>query len=337
MKKFLIKIGCLSFSILLIGMLLLNYSYYFSQASSLKLCMDMMYDESINYDMALVGPSTVYSGYSTKVLDEKLGTNSIILSTPGMLSCDAYILIEEFLKNNQTKYVVLDVEPDYYMGKDLYNSTESNTTRMVLGTVKPSLSKICFQLAMIVKRPKLFGDFLVCIFNPIRLLPGQYEKYFNWDIVKEMHEQYILGNKGEIFCEGTVSDVELQEFKLHRDLNIRMQIAFDYTEKIAAVCKKNDVKLFLVTQGPTDAYINAYPDWKVFHDTMEEFASGLDVEYWDFAYASPQLWKRDIDNWSDAVHLSKQGAYEFSEALTQIIYMWENEENYEDLFGGSLP
>lgn len=335
MKKFLIKIGCLSFSILLIGMLLLNYSYYFSQPSSLKLCMDMMYDDSTNYDMALVGPSTVYSGYSTEVLDEKLGTNSIILSTEGMLSCDAYILIEEFLKNNQAKYVVLDVEPDYYMGKDLYNSTESNTTRMVLGTVKPSISKICFQLAMIVKRPKVLGDFLVCDFNPIRLFPGQYEKYINWNTVKEMYSHYILGKKGERYTEGSGSYEDLEDFKLERDMNIRMKIAFDYTEKIAEVCKKNDAKLLLVTSSPSDAYVNAYPDYKKFHDIMEEFATGMDVEYWDFAYASPKLWKRNVDNWSDAVHLSRQGAYEFSEALAKIMYMWEDEENFENLFDES--
>lgn len=337
------KLGIIFGAVVLIGIAgtMLSYyttdynysSKYTSKISTLKLCMNMVRSDE-NYDVAFIGPSTVYSGYITSIFDDKLGCNSINLGSEFQLVCDSYAVTRDYLKNNDAKYVVLEVDPGLYMGKNSYNDNEHNTTPYTLTTLKPSWDKFTFVLEMIVKRPATAFRNIKFYVNPLNII--NYDKNINWERATSYYESIgmIVGPKGELLYSETINDGTLGEMEVDSDYDpsYKVEIAREYIDRITELCDEYDAELILVTQGPSDASILSNPDWEEAHRYFSDYAKENGLLYLDFAYAKESTYEKKTDSWFNAGHLSSIGAERFSTACAQVLADYKAGEDVSDLF-----
>ena len=159
MNKIVKRLLIIFMPVLVIGFVFTHFNYYYIIVSNLKLAMDDM-RKNENYDVAIIGPSTAYSGFIPCIIDKELKVNSINLGTGAQLACDSYFITKEYIEYNKPRFIIFNIEPEYFFGENRYISTKSDTTINTLGTVKPSIDKLKFELRMLLERPQVALDFL---------------------------------------------------------------------------------------------------------------------------------------------------------------------------------
>ena len=315
MRKLSLKILLVVGSIFLIGLLITNYNYYYGESSTLKLCMDEARDENTNYDFVILGSSTAYSSYSTEIIDNRLGVNSLNLGSEFQLVCDSNEILKDYLKYNNPKYIVFEVDPYYFWSDYSYIDTMSNSTTNVLPALKPSFNKMKYTCEMMIRRPELAKDFITYSVNPKRLM-APYESNYNWGEF-EADESYIMTHKGDKLYTAVLDEATLKAASAGFPMDYSM--GWDYLEKFVASAKDSGAELIFVTSGPTDAYVESCGTWEEIHNGFAEATEKAGAKYYDFTYAKPELWDKDITDWADNVHLNAQGAIKVTNALCDVI------------------
>lgn len=321
MKKLLYKISAVFLPVLLLGLTGTSYRYYDGSASMLKVFMDKVRSEE-NYDMAFIGPSTVYSSYIPEIFDRQMGTHSVNLGSAGQLLCDSYFILKDYLNFNSSKIVVLEIEPDYFIGKNLYNRNENNSTIDTLRAIEPSFEKLIYECEMAGRRREVAASFFSYKFHPKMFFRQWYADYYTLEQAKKECNKDIFrpGDRGEMLYlhtndNGSLGKIESIEY----NPDVYVKISFDYIEKIADLCRDRNVRLVLATAGPTDAYVLTRGSWGDDHNMLARLAKRLGAEYYDFTYAKPSLWSRDADTWTDFYHLSCEGAKDFSTVFSAVL------------------
>lgn len=89
--------------------------------------------------------------------------------------------------------------------------------------------------------------------------------------------------------------------------------------RIAEFCKKQNIRLVLVTAPLPSAYVQDTQNYQAYVDAMRSFAAANGTQYWDFSlFKDTDLLPIGFDDFSDMHHLNGQGAETFSKAFATV-------------------
>ena len=80
-----------------------------------------------------------------------------------------------------------------------------------------------------------------------------------------------------------------------------------YINKIAELCKENDIELVLVTAPIANVSMDYITDYNLVHDKMAEIAENIDAKYIDFNIINSEEGLLKLENFRDDAHLNDSG------------------------------
>lgn len=250
------------------------------------------YDEDKDHDVVFIGDCEVYENFTPAVLWEEYGINSYIRGSAQQLIWQSYYLLEDTLRYETPDVVVFNVlalkynEPQ----KEAYN-------RMSIDGMKWSVSKAKNIQASMLSDEK----FLDYVFPVLR--------YHSRITELGMEDFEYLFKRDKVSYNGYYMRVDVKpavnvpEGRPLGDYRFG-DTAYEYLDKITALCKEKGVELILV-KAPS-LYPYWYDEWEV---QMEDYATEHGMRYINFLELVEEC-DLDfmVDTYDAGLHLNLSGA-----------------------------
>ena len=257
-------------------------------------------------DVVFMGNSDIYRGISPIVLWDEYGIASYNFVSSGQRMWTAYYLMEEALKYQKPKVIVLNMDAAFNETK----SSESNY-RKAFDNMKFGTTKIKAILDKVFKNKLI--DKISYIFPTIRY-------HSRWAELKENDLLEAFKNvkfeyKGmDLTTEIKPYNYEYQYMeKDHSEEKIGKKCS-KYLNKMINLCKKYDIELLLIELPSAESWSNDLSK------KTTEFAKENNLKYIDMNLNAKELgfdWKTDSSDGGD--HLNVYGATKISKYLGNIL------------------
>lgn len=261
------------------------------------------YDETKDHDVVFIGDCEVYENFIPAVLWEEYGINSFIRGSAQQLIWQSYYLLEETLNYETPDVVVFNILSMKYNTpqKEAYN-------RMTIDGMKWSMSKLGSIQASMTKDEQ----FLDYIFPILRyhtriteLTPDDFNYLFHKDKVT-FNGYYMRVDVKP--AENVPTGRPLADYNFG-------ETAYEYLDKITALCKEKGVQLVLI-KAPS-LYPYWYDEWEV---QMEEYARENDLLYINFLELIEECGLDfTTDTYDAGLHLNLSGAKKTSRWFGQFL------------------
>lgn len=257
------------------------------------------YDEAKDHDVVFVGDCEVYENFIPAVLWEEFGINSYIRGSAQQLIWQSYYLLEETLKYETPEVVIFNVLAMKYNTpqKEAYN-------RMTIDGMKWSASKVNSIRASMMPDE----NFLDYVF-PILRYHTRISELTKDDFTYLFHRDKVTFNGYYMRVDvkpanGVPSARPLADYTFG-------ETAYEYLDKITAICKEKGVELILI-KAPS-LYPYWYEEWEV---QMEEYAAANNLKYINFLELQEEC-QLDFttDTYDAGLHLNLSGAKKTSRWL----------------------
>ncbi len=250
------------------------------------------YDEEKDHDVIFIGDCEAYENFTPALLWEEYGINSFIRGSAQQLVWQSYYLLEETLAYETPDVVIFNVLAMKYNvpQKEAYN-------RMTLDGMKWSSSKIGSVKASMTKDEQ----FLDYVFPILRyhsriteLTPDDFKYLFHKAKVtfNGYYMRVDVKPAGYIPAGKPLGDYRFGE------------TAYEYLDKITALCKEKGVELILMKAPSLHPYW--YEEWEV---QMEEYAAKNDLRYINYLELIEECGLNfATDTYDAGLHLNLSGA-----------------------------
>lgn len=263
------------------------------------------YQEEKDHDVVFIGDCEVYENFSPKVLWEEYGINSFIRGSAQQLIWQSYYLLEDTLRYEKPDVVIFNVLAMQYNEpqKEAYN-------RMTLEGMKWSMSKVkSIQASMTDDE-----EFLDYVFPILRY-------HSRWSELGAEDVEYMFKEK-QVSHNGYYMRVDVKPAENIPDKRILPDYrfgenAYEYLDKMTALCKENDIQLVLI-KAPS-LYPHWYDEWEV---QMEEYAAENDLLYINFLELIDETGLDFTQDTYDAgLHLNLSGAEKVTKYLGEVLLL----------------
>lgn len=282
------------------------------------------YKSPKNHEVIFIGDCEVYANFNPMILYEEYGISSYVRGNSQQLIWQSYYILEETLKYEIPKVVVLNVNSLRYDKSSEKRSEAYN--RLIIDRMKWSDSKI-----NLIKESMLPEETFISYIFPILRYHSRYDELSKEDLkylVKRDNVTYngFLINKEVKGVENLPVKRKLNKYDFNSD-NIK------WLDKILELCKKNNIKLVLI-KAPS-----ILPYW---YDEYEEqvinYASKNDLMYVNLLNAKDDIGiDYSKDTYDGGLHLNLSGAIKnskyFGKVLKQSIDLkdYHGDNYYEEL------
>ena len=273
------------------------------------------YETSPNsLDLVFVGSSYAYRSFDAEVFDNKLNVNSFNMGSPLQKPVESYYVLKETLKLQKPSFVIYDVNwgvfnEDKYFNTKLWNFDNMNF----------SINKINYLLNVFDT-----DQYFNAVFKSMRyhdefdeLILGKKPKQSSNNI-----ETYLKQYKGKGFVinNGIVSLDNIEKpFKNSKE-NPKVynwnKKQLKYFRKSVELCKKENIKLVLVTAPLAPSYLENYNEYWYDYDTIHKSACALAqqyaLKYFDYNMINKSENIVTDKDFSDTNHLNYDGAQKIS-------------------------
>ena len=254
------------------------------------------YDEEKNHDVIFIGDCEVYENISPVALWENYGITSYIRGSPQQLVWQSYYLLEEMLRYETPRVVVLSV-------LDLkYGSPQNEAyNRLTLDGMRLSAPKIKSVRASMTADE----DWITYVLPVLRyhdrwqeLTGDDFTYFFSGDRVS--HNGYMM--RCDIKPASFVpTGPRLPDYSFSA-------ASYEYLDRITALCEANGIELVLF-KAPS-LYPYWYDEWD---EQMEQYANGRGVNYINtLEYIGDIGLDFDSDTYDAGLHLNFYGAEKLS-------------------------
>lgn len=261
------------------------------------------YQEEMDHDVLFIGDCEVYENFVPAHLWEEYGINSYIRGSAQQLIWQSYYLLEDALRYEKPDVVIFNIlalkynEPQ----NEAYN-------RMSIEGMKWSKSKVDAINAS-MREDEQFLDYVFPILryhSRITDLKAEDFKYL-FSRPRVSHNGYYMRvdtKPAENVPKGKV----LGNYRFGDN-------AYAYLDKIAKLCKDNDIELILI-KAPS-LYPYWYPEWEV---QMEEYAAKHELTYINFLELQEECGLDfSVDTYDAGLHLNLWGALKITDYLGQVL------------------
>ena len=261
------------------------------------------YDEEHDHDVVFIGDCEVYENFTPALLWEEYGINSYIRGSAQQLIWQSYYLLEETLKYETPDVVIFNILSMKYNvpQNEAYN-------RMTLDGMKWSSSKLNSVKASMMEDEK----FLDYVFPILRYHTRITE--LNRDDFKYLfHKDKVTFNGyymrvDEKPAENVPKGRPLADYSFG-------DTAYEYLNKMTALCKEKGVQLILV-KAPS-LYPYWYDQWEV---QMEEYAAKNELVYINFLELIEECGLDfATDTYDGGLHLNLSGAKKATKWLGEFL------------------
>lgn len=261
------------------------------------------YGEEKDHDVIFIGDCEVYENFSPAVLWEEYGINSYIRGSAQQLIWQSYYLLEDTLRYETPKVVVLNVLAMQYdePQKEAYN-------RMTLEGMEWSMSKVKSIFASMTSKEK-FEDYLFPILRYhsrwSELSAGDFENMFA--APKVSHNGYYMRVDVKA-AENIPEPRPLGDYRFGKN-------SYYYLDKMVELCEEKEIQLILI-KAPS-LYPHWYEQWEV---QMEEYAEAHGLLYYNFLECIDEIGLDfQTDTYDAGLHLNLSGAEKMSAYFGRIL------------------
>ncbi len=266
------------------------------------------YKEEKNHEVIFIGDCEVYSSFSPMEIYQTSGITSYVRGTPQQLIWQSYYILEETLKYEKPKVVVLSMNCMKY---DEPVSEPYN--RLTIDKMKWSKQKIDIINASKTENENIFSY----LFPILRY-------HDRWDELSGEDFKYLFtSHKNTYNGYMMVKDIKpVENLPTKRPL-IEYQFSekcYGYLDNIVQLCKNNDIQLIII-KAPS-----IYPYWYDEYDKqLEEYAKEKQITYINFLYHIEEIGlDYSADTYDSGQHLNLTGAEKLSKYFANYL-----KENYE--------
>lgn len=261
------------------------------------------YEEEHNHDVVFIGDCEVYENFTPALLWEEYGINSYIRGSAQQLIWQSYYLLEETLKYETPEVVIFNVLAMKYNvpQNEAYN-------RMTLDGMKWSVSKVNSIKASMMEDEQ-FLDYVFPILRyhtRITELTGEDFKYL-------FHREKVTFN-GYYMRVDVKAAENVPKGRPMADYTFG-DTAYEYLDKITALCKEKGVQLILI-KAPS-LYPYWYDEWEV---QMETYAEENNLVYINFLELTEECGLDfTTDTYDGGLHLNLSGAEKITKWLGEYL------------------
>jgi hypothetical protein len=249
-----------------------------------------------HYDIVFVGSSRVMNSVDTKLVDDVSGMHSLNLGMGGSGAADQYLLLQQFLKSNETEVVLLQL--DYLTLMDYFDHSFREYVWLSYDD-DPEVRRVIIEQC---GRFRYIG-WSVIPFLRMMEFSSQYQFFLTTD---PPDNSDFDDNGGCLRVDGPaglVGDATYARFR-------QSESSVGYLHQIFALCRQNGVRV-VVFQSPFPSRIESLTDRKVSDAALARFIQNEQVLFWDF---SRDLYHRN-DLFFDRHHLNSNGVTVFSKMI----------------------
>lgn len=291
-----------------------NFIFWDDIHSLSRLTMKEMYEYDGNIDTVMLGSSYVVHGFNPQVADEIFDGNSYNAGTKLQAADGSYYMLKEILKHHDVKTVYLDCN---HVIMAQFTEPGFGMNSLISVYMKPSVDRLRFVYASagsegIVKNifPFLIRKKLNFTETIKAKLTDGYDdgnyRYVNFDGEDYMGNGFVM-KEGNIKADDNFEPI--WEIDSSRPIT---EFSLEYLEKIVELCKKNDVRLVLMTVPVASEMLNRIPNAQDYIDAVQEFADAHGVEYHNYNLARSEYCRISLHDYSDKEHLNGTGADSFT-------------------------
>ena len=261
------------------------------------------YEEEHDHDVVFIGDCEVYENFTPALLWEEYGINSYIRGSAQQLIWQSYYLLEETLKYETPDVVIFNILSMKYNvpQNEAYN-------RMTLDGMKWSASKVNSIKASMMKDEQ----FLDYVF-PILRYHTRITELTSDDVKYLFHKDNVTFNGYYM----RVDEKPAQNVPKGRPLADYSfgETAYEYLDKITALCKEKGVQLILV-KAPS-LYPYWYDQWE---EQMEAYAKENGLIYINFLELIEECGLDfNTDTYDGGLHLNLSGAEKTTRWLGEFL------------------
>ncbi|MCR4738885.1 MAG: hypothetical protein K5886_01335 [Lachnospiraceae bacterium] len=263
------------------------------------------YKEKTDTDIIFVGSSTVYSGISPMIMWRDKGYASYDRSNASQTMWTSYYMIEDAIRCDKPKLVVLDV--GFIKYDDDFCEEPSN--RKAIDGMRLSPSKINLIKAATGKDEKL-SEYLF----PVLRFHTRWKELMAEDLLYTFYDRDVTYN-GFLFDFETTEKLPDRDGYSHGDEVVISPKNLEYLNRTIELCKKNGVDLFLMK-------VPSYSDnWSLEYDRqIGEIAGAAGLDYVNFDAYSDEIGLDYLKHSPDeGSHLNTQGAEIFTAYLEDYL------------------
>ncbi len=250
------------------------------------------YDEKKDHDVIFIGDCEVYENFTPALLWEEYGINSYIRGSAQQLIWQSYYLLEDTLRYETPDVVVFNILSMKYNEpqKEAYN-------RMSIDGMRWSMSKVKnIQASMLSSE-----NFLDYVFPILRYHSRITE--LTADDFKYLFYRDKVSFNGYYMRVDVKPALNVPEGRPLADYRFG-ETAYEYLDKITALCKEKGVELILI-KAPS-LYPYWYDEWE---EQMEEYAKANGLRYINFLELTEECGLDFMTDTYDAgLHLNLSGA-----------------------------
>lgn len=279
--------------------------------------------DSNSLDIIMAGSSHCYRSYDPYIFNKELNVSSFNMGSPLQKPVESYYIIKEVLRYHQPKVLIFDTYWGIFNDEKYFNTKTFNYDML-----KPSLNKV---------------NYFLNVFNP-----DQYAAAMSYTL--RYHERlylylrylltgqkntvdkavYLKNYKGKGFVinnEIVDADALLKKYEKHNPKQGKSykwdNKQMDYFIKIIDLCKRNNIKLILVTAPLNPIHIEHVDtylyDYDIIHNTISQIAIENQLTYIDYNILNKKENIVSNNDFSDTNHLNYTGAIKISNHLTNLI------------------
>ena len=294
--------------------LLLNFLLVDDLHAYSRVTLGEYYAQADAVDTVFVGSSHSYRSFDPDTIDPILGSHSFNLGTSQQQPDGSYWLIREAAANSPLKTVYLET---FYTGYNQQKSSNVPLACYLITDYMRASSPYRYQYLWEMGGAAAFADLVFparhAIADPGELpalwrgkLTGGYNAG-NYDWVTYPDEGEAYRDRGFVYTEGT----SIWGFGtlMHVDASAPISpFGRANLTRIAEFCKKQNIRLVLVTAPLPSAYVQDTQNYQAYVDAMRSFAAANGTQYWDFSlFKDTDLLPIGFDDFSDMHHLNGQG------------------------------
>ncbi len=264
------------------------------------------YNAETKHDVIFLGDCEFYESISPVTLWEEYGISSYVRGSPQQLIWQSYYVLLDTLKHETPKVVVFNAT-ELHIGE-----VQSEAyTRLALDGLKD----IGYRLEAAKLSLKEENESLLSYVFPLLryhsritdLNKDDFEYFFRRDQIS--HHGYLMHTSIDPQTE-TVFQPPLFDYSFP-------DICWEYLDKIAQLCKENDIQLILF-KAPTISW--QYPWYEEWDDQLYQYAAEKGIPYINgLSHTEDMGLDMTVDTYDKGVHLNVYGAEKCSKFLGEIL------------------
>lgn len=259
-----------------------------------------------NHEVIFIGDCEVYANFNPVVLYEEYGISSWVRGNSQQLIWQSYYVLEETLKYEIPKAVVLNVNSLRYDKKSDKRSEAYN--RLMIDRMKWSDTKI-----KLIKESMLEEETFISYLIPILRYHSRYDELSKEDIKylfkrKDVTYNGFLVNKNVKGVSNLPTKRNLSNYEFDKE-------NMEWLDKILELCKKNKIELILV-KAPS-----VYPYWySEYEEQIISYAHKNDLVYINLMERADEIGiDYSTDTYDGGLHLNLRGSIKNSKYFGKIL------------------